>query len=906
MDRTQLQNEAILQEVKTVWDQHPSWAADERKRWGMALARVQHDQTEEAKKLFEEALVAARRREQLDTRISRIRCRIKWLKDGDASTRFFFACLKAKNKREEITAVKLQTGEVITDEAQILSLIEETYGELYSAEDEGPETVERRGAILQMIDKRFSEEQNRHLEENPTDEFIEEIVRSLPRDKAPRFDGVTIEVLVAGWDFMRLDCLAMVRRVWRSSRLLSKDNRGIIKLIPKADELFLLKNWRPITLLTTTYKIVAKIFAWRLKMMLPDIIDQQQIGFIAGRSIVDNILSLRMAHEWVPVSSQEVMFVKLDFQKAYDRVSHSYLWDTLSALGMSDSNVRRIQGLVTGGAAQVHVNGKFTRRFEVTRGVRQGCPLAPLLFAMVTQPLMRMFREEEAHGRLLGVNYGGHNTLLHQIYADDTGVNLTMKEDHFNRLLAWPAKIILLKQVLAATPLYQLLSVSLEQAGLDKLETLCRQFLWGWVDLDHPKAAMIAWKRVSQGRKEGGLGWVPLQVKARALQVKNLMKIMMGAQAEWVHLAKSLILRTLRSGRYQRESRQGRIADILLLSSIVKIQGSRTLTRMWTAWSAVRKTMSWDDRCIEIPDHLNLQQGIRLMHWGDRIQTAEYNKITGILRRAGIGNVTEGKAALGEDGGWTDKLIKAGCYPEEAERRKIELVEDWLRSKTLVRKDIHEVDGWVWAGTSEKIKWDMTTKEWTYRFMVKRDFTEYLNQKWGCDNTTIQWTKRWTTLWNTAIHYRRKAWIWRFLQRGYFTGSRGKGWSADQQQCLRCGSEEETLEDVFWDWNILRRRIEEMRAIGVIPAEVSSILDWIDRALDKAKEDSSYIWAFGAYLVTTWSERNDLRFRGRRTHRPLRRCCARFSWRSRPTPPKPRVTASSELQGMQEQGCRAG
>ncbi|KAL3695929.1 hypothetical protein R1sor_010005 [Riccia sorocarpa] len=232
--------------------------------------------------------------------------------------------------------------------------------------------------------------------------------------------------------------------------------------------------------------------------------------------------------------------------------------------------------------------------------------------------------------------------------------------------------------------------------------------------------------------------------------------------------------------------------------------------------------MRWDDRCIEIPDHLTLEQGIRLMHWGDRIQTAEYNKIIGILWRAGIGNVMEGKAALCEDGGWTDKLINAGCYPEEAERRKIELVEDWLRSKTLVRKDIHEVDGWIWAGTREKIKWDMTTKEWTYRIMVKCDFTEYLNQKWGCDNTTIQWTR-----------------------------SRGKGWSADHQRFLRCGSEEETLEHVFWDCNGLRRHIEEMRAIGIIPAEASSILDlpWVDCALDKAKEDSSYIWAFGVYLL---------------------------------------------------------
>ncbi|KAL3687410.1 hypothetical protein R1sor_013719 [Riccia sorocarpa] len=87
-----------------------------------------------------------------------------------------------------------------------------------------------------------------------------------------------------------------------------------------------------------------------------------------------------------------------------------------------------------GGAAQVHVNGRFTQRFEVTHGVRQGCPLASLLFVMVTQPLMRLLHEEELSGRLLGVTYGGQKTLLHQIYADDTGVNLTIQEAHFNKL----------------------------------------------------------------------------------------------------------------------------------------------------------------------------------------------------------------------------------------------------------------------------------------------------------------------------------------------------------------------------------------------------------------------------------------------------------------------------------------
>ncbi|KAL3682664.1 hypothetical protein R1sor_000686 [Riccia sorocarpa] len=540
MDGGCLKREEVLQEIRSAWAEHPQWAKDERWRWGLALARVrsvllkhknrqrqneleaaeihrrlamarmlvQEDPSETNKDRFEMSLQAARQREQADTRISRMKCRIKWLEDGDASSRYFFACLKAKNKRENITTIKLDTGEVVTDDGRILQLIEATYGGLYSAEMEGTEVREQRREILQLVDKTLTREQNRTLAELPSNDFIQEIVRSLPHEKSPGFDGVTVEVLLAGWEFMSNDCYHMVQKVWKSSMLLSKDNRGIIKLIPKADALFLLKNWRPITLLTTTYKIIAKIFACRLKPMLPDIIDQQQTGFISGRSIVENILSLRMTQEWVPATGQEIMFIKLDFQKAYNRVSHSYLWETLAALGLSPENVQRIKGLVTGGAAQVHVNGSFTKRFEVTHGVRQGCPLAPLLFAMVTQPLMRLLREEEVFEEISGAKLNLAKSLIMPIcptvpsgWLNSTGCEVAGPSKHFlylgvstsnpinevqitkaisqkimkrlahcsKRFLSWPAKIaiVLLKQVLAATPLYQNLSVGMEQTGVE-------------------------------------------------------------------------------------------------------------------------------------------------------------------------------------------------------------------------------------------------------------------------------------------------------------------------------------------------------------------------------------------------------------------------------------------------------
>ncbi|KAL3677184.1 hypothetical protein R1sor_027132 [Riccia sorocarpa] len=115
---------------------------------------------------------------------------------------------------------------------------------------------------------------------------------------------------------------------------------------------------------------------------------------------------------------------------AYDRVAHGFLWDTLGAMGVGDETVNRIKSLVDGGTSEVHVNGSFTEEIKIGRGVRQGCPLAPLLFAMTTQPLMQALREEERLGNIKGLNLGGGHSLLHQLFADDTSICITAEERH--------------------------------------------------------------------------------------------------------------------------------------------------------------------------------------------------------------------------------------------------------------------------------------------------------------------------------------------------------------------------------------------------------------------------------------------------------------------------------------------
>ncbi|KAL3687783.1 hypothetical protein R1sor_014092 [Riccia sorocarpa] len=114
-----------------------------------------------------------------------------------------------------------------------------------------------------------------------------------------------------------------------------------------------------------------------------------------------------------------------------------------------------------------------------------------------------------------------------------------------NRFLTWPAKMILLRHVLAEIPLYQIMSVGLDGEG-----------------------------------------------------------IIRGEDSEWAYLTRSLILRTIREGAYQLETCQWRMEDILLLTSVQKIKGSPTLTRMLCSWKKAKVVIRWNDSPLASGGHL--------------------------------------------------------------------------------------------------------------------------------------------------------------------------------------------------------------------------------------------------------------------------------------------------------------
>jgi hypothetical protein len=198
---------------------------------------------------------------------------------------------------------------------------------------------------------------------------------------------------------------------------------GIITLIFKGDE----KprddpdSYRPITLLNTDVKLVAKVLAMRMGPALDSVLDPTQTAFVPGRWIGDNVLFHLEELDYVAASQQPACILGLDFNKAYDRVDRGWLFQCMSALGIPASCCRWVQLLLRDTQAWICYNGHRSREFVVPAGCAQGSPLSPLLYVISAQPLSARVRLLQSQGIISGITMpDGSLAPPLQTHADDT------------------------------------------------------------------------------------------------------------------------------------------------------------------------------------------------------------------------------------------------------------------------------------------------------------------------------------------------------------------------------------------------------------------------------------------------------------------------------------------------------
>lgn len=164
----------------------------------------------------------------------------------------------------------------------------------------------------------------------------------------------------------------MVELLYEGKLDMRRLNYGVITLIPKVKDANTIKSFRPICLLNVCFKFLTKILTRRLSEIAQKVIGESQTAFIPGRQNLDGVVILHeVLHELKKEKKSGIIF-KLDFEKAYDKVQWSFLFDVLHKKGFSDRWIQWVKMATIGGKVAVNINGEVKDFFKTYRGVRQG------------------------------------------------------------------------------------------------------------------------------------------------------------------------------------------------------------------------------------------------------------------------------------------------------------------------------------------------------------------------------------------------------------------------------------------------------------------------------------------------------------------------------------------------------
>jgi hypothetical protein len=159
----------------------------------------------------------------------------------------------------------------------------------------------------------------------------------------------------------------------------------------------------------------------RFEDCMSRIIHKCQSAFIKGRNIMDGVLTLLEIIHDVKQKTKDGVILKLDFEKAYDKINWDFLFEMLEQKGFNETWCKWIKKVITSGTLSVQANGRMGRYFKSGKGVRQGDPLSPLLFNLAADSLAKIIQKAQENKLIKGLvpEYVANGLAILQ-YVDDT------------------------------------------------------------------------------------------------------------------------------------------------------------------------------------------------------------------------------------------------------------------------------------------------------------------------------------------------------------------------------------------------------------------------------------------------------------------------------------------------------
>ncbi|CAI5476598.1 unnamed protein product [Closterium sp. Yama58-4] len=302
---------------------------------------------------------------------------------GEVASKHLTALVQAKKASTQIAELQTASG-VVSDSQGILRAASEFFADIFGR-DRGQLEDDWRPAS----DKKLRSWEAEELAADWTEEEVKKAFGAMAANKSPGKDGLPKERFEAHWDLLGKGFTALAKDFASTALLSTEVKEAVTILLHKKGDKDQLNNYRPITLLNFTYKVLARVVADRMKKFLSRVISLEQYGFLPGRRLTDAVGLVADIIDTERNDNEDWFLLLVDFKKAFDSVSRGYLFRTLRVMGFPE---------------------------------QLGCPLAPYLFLCAVEPLAQLVLK-----RKLGICKESER-LAYIGYADDTTLILEGKQ----------------------------------------------------------------------------------------------------------------------------------------------------------------------------------------------------------------------------------------------------------------------------------------------------------------------------------------------------------------------------------------------------------------------------------------------------------------------------------------------
>ncbi|GKC13322.1 RNA-directed DNA polymerase, eukaryota [Tanacetum coccineum] len=352
------------------------------------------------------------------------KAKVKWAIERGENSKFFHGIINKRHSQLAIRGVFV-SGDWHTDP----TLVKDSFYDHFASRFKQP--VCSRLKLSMSFPNRLSPDQIRELDMNITMDEIRAAVWDCGENKSPGLDGYTFEFFRRYWNLIGSDLCSAVECFFENPR---GCNSSFIALIPKVTDAKFVTDFRPISLISSVYKVVTKILANRLAMVISDLVSNTQSAFVANRQVLDGPFILNEVLAWCKRKKKQALVFKVDFAKAYDSVRWDFLLDVLQACGFGPRWCMWIRGIFSSNMASILVNGSPTAEFPFFCGLKQGDPLAPL-FILVMESLHISVSRAVNDGIFKGLQIQGSAPLSYLFYADDAVFIGEWSDDNLENLI---------------------------------------------------------------------------------------------------------------------------------------------------------------------------------------------------------------------------------------------------------------------------------------------------------------------------------------------------------------------------------------------------------------------------------------------------------------------------------------